>query len=93
MSLSEQPKTPEVLRKIMARDLPREVTVPTMNDFSPPAERERLTKLESELSRTALDEIAYRLSRLTYGEMKEYCEGTACDPDKVWQWATQRAAT
>ena len=88
--MSNTEKTPEVLRKLMARDLPREVTVPTNGgDYAPPIERERLHKLANELDRRPLQEIAFRLAHLTYGEMVEYCEGIGGDPAKVWEWAVE----
>jgi len=88
--MSEDLQTPAVLKKIMARDLPREVAVRgNGNDYAPPTERDRLHKLANELDRKPLQEIAFRLAHLTYGEMVEYCEGIGGDPAKVWDWAVE----
>jgi hypothetical protein len=87
-------QTPAVLRKIMQRDLPVEVNVPSAksNLYAPPEERDRLRQLETELARTSLDEIAYRISHLTYGELKEFSQGIEGDPDKLWNWSVERAS-
>jgi hypothetical protein len=86
-------QTPAVLRKIMQRDLPVDVPVPRTNEsYAPPAERDRLRQLESELARSSLDEIAYRISHLTYGELKEFSSGIEGDPDKLWNWSVERAS-
>lgn len=63
--------------------------------YAQPQQREKakaiaqaLSNVEGEIKRTPLQEIAARLSMITYGEMKEYCSGTGSDPDKVWEWCT-----
>lgn len=71
--------------------LPRDVTTKSPNDYAPPTERSRLASLEAELKHGPLDEISNRLSRLTYGEMKEFAAGIGGDPDKVWEWAFAKA--
>ena len=71
---------------------PREVTVPRQEPeaFAPPNQRSILAAVESELSRKPLDEIAARIARLTYGEMKEFCAGIEHENvDTVWDWATK----
>ena len=55
--------------------------------FSPPHERSRLALIEQELSRTPLEEIAGRLAKLTYGEMKELSQGIKAENDAIWDWA------
>ena len=35
-------------------------------------------------------DIAMKLMRLTYGELKEVAEGVHAEPDKVWEWAKER---
>jgi hypothetical protein len=99
--MSEDLKTPEVLKRIAARmPMPQEVIVrgnggyqenlaANTASYAPPDERTRLHKLASELDRRPLQEIAFRLAHLTYGEMVEYCEGIGGDPAKVWEWAVE----
>jgi hypothetical protein len=91
--MSEDLKTPEVLKRIAARiprgNGPGEMIAGDLTPFTPPQERERLHKLASELDRRPLQEIAFRLAHLTYGEMVEYCEGIGGDPAKVWEWAVE----
>ena len=82
------------LQKIMGRDMPREVeAVPHahMENYAPPAERDRLHKLADELDRAALDEIKYRFKRLTFDEMIELSEGISADPAKISSWAKSTA--
>jgi hypothetical protein len=75
--------------------LPQQVAVPMPGidapdhgAYAPPDERSRLHKLAEELDRSALKEIAYRLAHLTYGELKDFAEGTKSNADDVWTWAT-----
>jgi hypothetical protein len=92
--MTDMTTSPFPRRTPQVRDLlpPRDADAKSLNPeaFAPPAERVRLAEIERELSRSPLDEIAARLAQLTYGDMKQYCEGTASECDKVWAWATGR---
>jgi hypothetical protein len=89
MSDAPQSGTPAVLRKMMARDMPREVApVPRYDDYAPEGDRVRLHKLADELDRSKLDEIKWRFKNLSYGEMVELAEGIGADAAKIWAWAT-----
>jgi hypothetical protein len=65
---------------------------PAADKYAPPKIRkDMLTAIEAEISRTPLDEIAGRIARLTYGELKDLASGIAGDADKIWEWAFAKA--
>ena len=63
----------------------------TAEDYAPPERREMLNALANELSRKPLDEIAARLTKLTWGEMEELAKGIKCATSQdIWDWSTAR---
>jgi hypothetical protein len=72
--------------------LPRQVnTLPTVEHFAPPQERQRMAELEHVITagsnKKPLELLAEELTGLNFGDMMEFASGTGGDAQKVWDWA------
>jgi hypothetical protein len=77
-----------------------DINFPADDQYAPAPQRERAsaiaraleqtqTNMGKEISRTPLQEIYARMCKLTYGELKQYCEATGGDIEKVWDGCTK----